>query len=98
MGAVIAGVGNALPEQIVDNEYFNDLGLTDRWIVGRTGIHRRRRLRSGDKLSDLALQACRDALLDAETSADDIDFVVVATLTPDLVSPSMATELVSRVG
>ncbi|MEV6410707.1 beta-ketoacyl-ACP synthase 3 [Kribbella sp. NPDC051718] len=97
MHAVVAGAGSALPETVIENDHFAGLGLTDKWISSRTGIHRRRRLAEGEKLSDLAVTASQRALADAGLSAREIDFVVVATLTPDRASPSLATELGWRI-
>jgi 3-oxoacyl-[acyl-carrier-protein] synthase-3 len=97
MHAVVTGAGSALPDTVIENDHFAGLGLTDKWISSRTGIHRRRRLIPGEKLSDLAVTASQRALVDAGLSPREIDFVVVATLTPDRTSPSLATELAWRI-
>lgn len=98
MHARLTGVGSALPAQVIGNEHFNELGLTDRWIASRTGISERRRLGPDEELSDLAASAARRALRDAGRTSADVDFIVAATLTPDRASPALATEVASRIG
>lgn len=98
MTVALAGVGSALPVQTVDNDSFEALGVDDAWIVSRTGVRRRRRLASGEKLVDLAVEAARQAVADAGLLCADIDFVVVATSTPDRVSPGLAPEVAHRLG
>ena len=71
---------------------------SDDWIVERTGIRARHFADAGVFTSDLALQACRQALQAAGRSAADVDLIIVATSTPDMVFPSTACILQSKLG
>jgi len=71
---------------------------SDDWIVERTGIRARHFADAGVFSSDLALQACRQALQAAGRSAADVDLIIVATSTPDMVFPSTACILQSKLG
>lgn len=92
----IAGCGSYLPERCVTNvELAETLDTTDEWITSRTGI-RERRIAADDELtSDLAYRAAVNALEHAETDADNIDLVVLATTTPDQTFPATATRVQS---
>src|SRR2546425_6339440 len=82
--AGIFGVGAALPEAVVSNAHFEErLDTSDEWIVRRTGVRERRWLNGSASLADLAAEACREALADARRSPDEIDHVLVTTITPD---------------
>ncbi|AOZ69739.1 3-oxoacyl-ACP synthase [Rhodobacter xanthinilyticus] len=97
--AVVRGVGHYLPERIVENTEFEaSLETTDDWIRARTGIERRHFAAEGETTSQLAIKAAQAALLDAEMSADQIDAIVVATSTPDLTFPSVATMVQAGLG
>lgn len=97
--AVVRGVGHYLPERVVENSEFEaSLDTTDDWIRGRTGIERRHFAAEGETTSQLAIKAAQAALLDAEMSADQIDAIVVATSTPDLTFPSVATMVQAGLG
>jgi 3-oxoacyl-[acyl-carrier-protein] synthase-3 len=98
MTALISGVGAALPATVVGNEAFAALGVTDEWIVGRTGVRQRYWLGPGERLVDLAAAAGADALADAGARAAEVDFVVAATSTPDRISPGLAPELAHLLG
>ncbi|MEM6375289.1 MAG: beta-ketoacyl-ACP synthase 3, partial [Pseudomonadota bacterium] len=90
--AVIEGVGHYLPERIVPNSEFEaTLDTSDAWIRARTGIERRHIAAEGQTTSDLGLRAAQAALENAGIGADDIDGILVATSTPDLTFPSVAT-------
>jgi 3-oxoacyl-[acyl-carrier-protein] synthase-3 len=90
--AVVKGVGHYLPKRIVENAEFEAwLDTNDEWIRSRSGIERRHFAADGENTSDLAIAAARAALSDADMHADDIDAIVVATSTPDLTFPSVAT-------
>lgn len=90
--AVVEGVGHYLPDRIVPNSHFESfLDTTDEWIRSRSGIESRRFAADDQTTSDLAVRAARAALENADLSADDIDGLVVATSTPDLTFPSVAT-------
>ncbi|MGB5102010.1 MAG: beta-ketoacyl-ACP synthase III [Steroidobacteraceae bacterium] len=95
----IAGTGSYLPEKVLSNE---DLELTidtsDEWIFSRTGIRTRRVAAEGETTSDLAMHASRRAMEAAGVTAGDIDLIVVATTTPDMVFPSTACLLQRKLG
>ena len=95
----IAGTGSYLPERIVTNrELESRIETTDEWIVSRTGIESRHVAADGELTSDLALQAGRRAMEAAAVTAADIDMIVVATTTPDMVFPSTACILQDKLG
>jgi len=85
MGAVITGVGVALPEKTITNADLEArMDTTDAWIVERTGIHERR---IGGTTAGLAAEAGTRALADAGLGPDDIDLLVLATTSPDRQGP-----------
>tara|TARA_R110002126_G_scaffold141354_1_gene286439 strand:+ start:1269 stop:2243 length:975 start_codon:yes stop_codon:yes gene_type:complete len=97
--SVAAGCGSYLPERIVTNdELARTVDTSHDWIVQRTGIHSRHIAAEGEKTSDLALAAARDALHHAGMSAADIDMIVLATATPDETFPSTATRVQAGLG
>ena len=95
----ILGTGSYLPARILTNADLEKLVETnDQWIVDRTGIRERHIAADGEFTSDLAVQAARAALDAAGLAADDIDLLLVATTTPDLVFPSTACIVQSKLG
>ncbi|MEI4194859.1 beta-ketoacyl-ACP synthase III [Roseovarius sp. E0-M6] len=97
--AVVQGVGHYLPERVVENAWFEGfLETSDEWIRSRSGIERRHFAAEGETTSDLAVHASWAALKDAGLEPSDIDCVLVATSTPDLTFPSVATMVQSRLG
>ncbi len=97
--AVVKGVGHYLPERIVENsEFETTLDTTDEWIRTRSGIERRHFAAEGETTSMLAIKAAQAALANADLMPDDIDALVVATSTPDLTFPSVATMVQSGLG
>jgi 3-oxoacyl-[acyl-carrier-protein] synthase-3 len=97
--AVVQGVGHYLPERIVPNsEFEKTLDTSDEWIRARSGIEQRHFASDDEATSDLATYAAQAALKNAGLSADDIDAVVVATSTPDLTFPSVATMVQDKLG
>ena len=95
----IAGTGSYLPERIVTNrELEGRIDTTDEWIVSRTGIEARHVAADGEMTSDLALHAARRAMRAAGVKAEDIDLIVCATTTPDMVFPSTACILQDKLG
>ena len=93
----IAGTGSFLPPRRVSNHNLvarlaeRGLESSDEWIVERTGIRARHFADDGVNASDLALPAARDALESAGRKASDVDLIIVATSTPDMVFPSTAS-------
>jgi 3-oxoacyl-[acyl-carrier-protein] synthase-3 len=98
MGAAIVGVGAALPEHVITNAEFRHLDADEQWIVKRTGIRERRWLPDDGSLAGLATQASMAALADAGVPAAAVGHVVVATITPDRVTPGVAVEVAARLG
>lgn len=97
--ARIAGTGGYLPERVVTNsELESRIDTSDEWIVSRTGIEARHVAADGEMTSDLALQASRRAMEAAGVSAADVDLIIVATTTPDMVFPSTACLLQAKLG
>ena len=97
--SVIAGCGSYLPERIVTNKQLAEVvDTSDDWITSRTGILERRVAADGEKTSDLAIAAAREALAAAEMSPNDLDFIIVATATPDETFPATATVVQRELG
>jgi 3-oxoacyl-[acyl-carrier-protein] synthase-3 len=95
----ILGTGSYLPARILTNADLEKLVETnDQWIVDRTGIRERHIAAEGEFTSDLATQSARAALDAAGLAIDDIDLLLVATTTPDLVFPSTACIVQSKLG
>ncbi len=95
----ILGTGSYLPARILTNADLEKLvETTDQWIVERTGIRERHIAAEGEFTSDLAVQAARAALDAAGLAPDDIDLLLVATTTPDLVFPSTACIVQAKLG
>ena len=97
--AVIRGTGRYLPERVVENSWFEDkIETSDEWIRARTGIERRHFAAEGETTSQMAVKAAQAALDRAGLAANDIDAVIVATSTPDLTFPSVATMVQAGLG
>jgi 3-oxoacyl-[acyl-carrier-protein] synthase III len=95
----ITGTGSYLPQKVLANRDLEALvDTTDEWIYTRTGIRQRHVAADHEKASDLAFEAGRRALESAKLGAEDIDLVVVATTTPDMVFPSTACLLQAKLG
>lgn len=89
--ARITGLGSYLPEKILSNQDLEKLvDTSDEWIVSRTGMRERRIARSDEFSSDMGTCAARIALEKANIQPTDIDMILVATMTPDYISPSTA--------
>jgi 3-oxoacyl-[acyl-carrier-protein] synthase-3 len=95
----ITGLGCRVPERVITNDELSTMMDTnDEWIRERTGIRERRIAAPEEALSDLCLPACRDALEQAGLDASEIDLIIVATVTPDMVFPSTGAILADRLG
>ena len=95
----IAGTGSYLPEKVLTNHDLEKMVETsNEWIVERTGIEKRHIVTENETTCDLAEKAARLAMEMAEKTADDIDLIIVATTTADLINPSTACLLQSRLG
>jgi 3-oxoacyl-[acyl-carrier-protein] synthase III len=99
MHSRIAGTGRYLPRRIVTNgELAERVATSDEWIRTRTGIRQRHIATNEEQTSDLALHASREALAAASLTAADLDLIIVATTTPDVVFPSTACILQAKLG
>jgi 3-oxoacyl-[acyl-carrier-protein] synthase III len=100
----IAGTGSFLPPRRLSNDELarqlaaQGVQTTDEWIVERTGIRARHFADDGVTCSELALQAARRALEAADCSAQDVDLIILATSTPDMVFPSTACIVQDKLG
>jgi 3-oxoacyl-[acyl-carrier-protein] synthase III len=95
----VTGTGGYLPDKVLTNKDLESLVDTnDEWIVSRTGIRERHIAAEGQFTSDLALHAARRALEAAGRTAQDVDLIVLATSTPDMVFPSSACLLQAKLG
>lgn len=97
--AGILGTGFYVPEKIMTNADLEKIVETsDEWIVERTGIKERRIAEDNQPMSDLALRAAKVALADAGVAAEDLDLIIVATLTSDRIIPSTACMIQNLLG
>lgn len=95
----IIGTGGYLPAKVLANRDLETMvDTTDEWIYTRTGIRQRHIAADREKTSDLALEASRRALEAASITAADLDLIVVATTTPDMVFPGTACILQAKLG
>lgn len=95
-GIKITGTGSAVPENISSNSSI--WPQTSEWVKSRLGIVERRYLEVNETLIDLIERASRDALVSSRIKPTDLDCIIVATSTPDLINPSMAAMLHGRLG
>lgn len=99
MNAGIKGIGRYLPERIVTNQELEQkMDTTDEWIRTRTGIEERRIADDSMKTSDMAYEAARNAIDNAGISPEEIDLILVATVTPDQPFPTVSCILQDRLG
>ena len=97
--AIVRGTGHYLPERVVENSWFEGkLDTSDEWIRARTGIERRHFAAEDQRTSDLGILAGKAALENAGIPVDRLDAVIVATSTPDLTFPSVATMVQAGLG
>jgi 3-oxoacyl-[acyl-carrier-protein] synthase-3 len=95
----ITGLGCYVPERVLTNdEIAGIVDTSDEWISSRTGIRERRVAAEHEAMSDLALPAAREALEKAGLRGQDIDVLIVATVTPDMAFPATATILADQLG
>jgi 3-oxoacyl-[acyl-carrier-protein] synthase III len=95
----ITGLGTHVPERILTNdELATIVDTSDEWIRERTGIRERRIAREDEALTDIALPAARAALADAGVEPEDVDLLVCATVTPDMMFPTSSALLADTLG
>ena len=95
----ITGLGAYVPERVLTNEELATIvDTSDEWIVERTGIRERRIAAPEEALTDLALPAARAALTQANVEARDIDLLLCATVTPDMMFPTSSALLADALG
>jgi 3-oxoacyl-[acyl-carrier-protein] synthase-3 len=95
----ITGLGVKVPDRVVTNDDLKQyVDTSDDWIRERTGIRERRMASKDEALSDIALPASRDALVQAGVDGKDIDLLIVATVTPDMSFPSTGAILADQLG
>jgi len=95
----IVGTGSYLPEKVLSNRDLEKMvDTTDEWIVSRTGIRQRRICSDKQAASDLGIRAAQRALEDANAKVEDVDLVIVATITPDMFFPATACIIQSKMG
>lgn len=99
MNAGILGIGRYLPENIVTNKDFEaKIDTSDEWIRTRTGIEERRIASDEFNSSHMAYEAAKQALANADVKAEDLDLILVATVTPDRAFPSVACIIQEQLG
>lgn len=97
-GIRLLATGHAVPEQMITNEALaEEVDTSDEWIRSRTGIQRRY-FSKKEKNADLATEAAKKAIEEAEILPEEIDLLIVATITGDYATPSMACILQKRLG
>lgn len=97
--ATVLGYGHYLPDNVVENAAFSkSLDTSDEWIQSRSGIKRRHFAAKDEYTSDLAIKAARAALETSGVEAQTLDAIIVATSTPDMTFPSVATMVQAAIG
>jgi 3-oxoacyl-[acyl-carrier-protein] synthase-3 len=95
--ARITGLSSYLPESVLSNRDLEKMvDTSDEWILTRTGIKERRIARSDEYSSSMGFEASKKALIEARLNADELDMILVATMTPDYISPSTAALIQSK--
>lgn len=99
MYAKITGTGIGVPSKVLTNQYFESIvDTSDEWIRERSGIRERRMLENGRQISDLAAEAALKALADARVAPEEVDGIIMATVTGDINFPSTACFIQEKIG
>jgi 3-oxoacyl-[acyl-carrier-protein] synthase III len=99
VSVILRGTGSCLPRRVVPNTFFQGVVESpDEWIRSRTGIAERRFAEPTDTSATLAVAAARNALSSSGLSAADIDLILCATVTPDMMTPANACQIQSALG
>ncbi len=97
--AAIIGTGMAVPSRVVTNvDLSKTIDTSDEWIVTRTGIKERRVAADGEATSDLGYLAGRQALENAKVKPEELDLIIAATMTPDMLCPATACLIQKKLG
>lgn len=97
--AVITGTGSSTPQKVLTNADLEKMvDTTDEWITARTGIKERRIADKETAASDLCLEATKKAMAEAKIKPEEIDLIMIGTVTPDYLLPSTACILQDRLG
>lgn len=97
MHAKVTGIGTFVPAKIIDNHYFESIIETnDEWIQSRTGIITRHFAAENEYTSHLCIGAAKNLQEETGCSFDDVDFIIVASVTPDQVMPSVASQIQNK--
>lgn len=97
--ATITGLGKYIPPKILTNHDLEKMvDTSDEWITSRTGIKERHIVEDDVSTADIGIEAARDALVDADITAKELDLIIVATVTPDMLFPSTACLLQESLG
>lgn len=95
----IIGIGSYFPDKILTNEELsNKVDTSDEWIISRTGIKERRIAEKGITTSDIAYRAASRAIESAGIDSNDIELIIMGTVTPDMIFPSSACMLQGKLG
>jgi len=99
MPVAVIGTGSYVPERRLTNSDLEKMvATTNEWIISRTGIEERRIAAPNEKTSDMATQAALRAMENANVTAEEIDLIIVATITPDTITPSTACYVQANIG
>lgn len=99
ISAKIIGTGAYVPQKVYDNAYMESIVETsDEWIMRRTGIKERHISADNEYTTDMATLACRRAIENAGLTPEDIDLIMLATVTPDYYTPSCACIVQRNIG
>ncbi|MBI3317119.1 MAG: ketoacyl-ACP synthase III [Candidatus Omnitrophica bacterium] len=97
--ATLRGLGAYIPKKLLTNfDLEKMVDTTDEWIRTRTGIETRYIAEKGQSASDLGVEACRQALENAKLKASEVELIIVATITPDMLFPSTACYIQNKLG
>jgi 3-oxoacyl-[acyl-carrier-protein] synthase-3 len=99
IGASVVSAGSCFPEQVVPTDAIaGPMGIEADWLVRRTGVAFRHKAASGERLTDVAASAARRALSRADVAPSDVDLIIVATMTPDDLTPHTAAIVAADIG
>ena len=99
LSAIIVGTGSQVPERVLTNADLEKMvDTSDQWITERTGMKERHIAAPGEAASDLAVVACEKALAEAKVKPEELDLIIVGTVTGDMPFPSTACILQQRLG